>query len=215
MKAALIGAAIACGMIGETASARDDPRPMSAEAPQDARLRALFHAWQQLDTPHGPVVSLPARRPLDSFRYTSPFGVRSDPFRGVASQHNGVDLAAPSGTPVYATAAGIVSTAGVASGYGNLIQLDHGADVQTRYGHLSRIMVSAGQRVAKGEVIGLVGSTGRSTGSHLHYEVRVARHAIDPLPYMAANDDQLALYQSVGPQPGFGTAMGGPVTDTH
>ncbi len=175
-----------------------------------ATLRSLFTAWKTLDAPVNARVSLPSQRPVDSFRYTSPFGVRADPFKGTAALHTGIDLAAPIGTPVHATADAVVSRAGVASGYGNLVQLDHGAGIQTRYGHLSRILVAVGQVVHKGAVVGLVGSTGRSTGSHLHYEMRVAGRAIDPLPYMAPGDDRLALRESVGPVPGSATAMGGP-----
>lgn len=206
-------AAMLLGLAAQSALAEDAPATTPTAVPQDSQIRTLLDAWKHLDAPRQPAISLPARRPLDSFRYTSPFGVRTDPFRGVTAQHNGVDLAAPTGTPVHATADGMVTEAGAASGYGNLIQLDHGAGVQTRYGHLSRILVARGQRVLKGDVIGLVGSTGRSTGSHLHYEVRVAERAINPLPYMAVGDEQLALRQSVGPQPGAATAMGGPRND--
>jgi murein DD-endopeptidase MepM/ murein hydrolase activator NlpD len=124
--------------------------------------------------------------------------------------HAGIDLAAPTGTPIHATADGIVSRADVALSYANLVQLDHGASVQTRYGHLSQILVKSGQRVHRGDVIALVGSTGRSTGSHLHYELRVADRAIDPLPFMARDDEQLALQQAVGPTAESSTALGGP-----
>lgn len=177
---------------------------------QDSGFRKLLDQWKAFDRPTPPHVSLPSQRPVDSFRYTSSFGVRSDPFRRTATMHAGIDLAAPTGTPVHATADGIVSRAEVASGYGNLVQLDHGASVQTRYGHLSQILVKSGQRVHRGDVIALVGSTGRSTGSHLHYELRVADRAIDPLPFMAGGDEQLALQQAVGPSAGSSFAVGGP-----
>ena len=173
-------------------------------------FRSLFLAWKSLDGPAHPHVALPSRRPVDGFRYTSSFGVRSDPFRGEAALHTGVDLAAPTGTQVHATADAVVSRAQLAGGYGNMIQLEHGAGVQTRYGHLSRILVHQGQRVHAGDVIGLVGSTGRSTGAHLHYEVRVADHAINPLPFMALGDEQLALQQTVGSSSQVTTGMGGP-----
>jgi murein DD-endopeptidase MepM/ murein hydrolase activator NlpD len=177
---------------------------------QDSGFRKLLDQWKAFDRPTPPHVSLPSQRPVDSFRYTSSFGVRSDPFRRTATMHAGIDLAAPTGTPVHATADGIVSRAEVASGYGNLVQLDHGASVQTRYGHLSQILVKSGQRVHRGDVIALVGSTGRSTGSHLHYELRVADRAIDPLPFMAGGDEQLALQQAVGPSAASSFAVGGP-----
>lgn len=200
--------------------AQATPVPLEVEKSQNASIappsndvgvfRSLFLAWKALDRPARSQVTLPSRRPVNSFRYTSSFGVRSDPFHGGAARHNGVDLAAPQGTQVHATGDGTVSRAMFASGYGNMIQLDHGADVQTRYGHLSRILVRPGQRVRTGDVIGLVGSTGRSTGSHLHYEVRVANLAVNPLPFMARGDEQLALQQTVGPGPRASTAMGGP-----
>ena len=177
---------------------------------QDSGFRQLLDQWKAFDLPTAPRVSLPSQRPVDSFRYTSSFGIRSDPFRKTATMHAGIDLAAPTGTPVHATADGVVSRAEVASGYGNLVQLDHGASVQTRYGHLSQILVKSGQRVHRGDVIALVGSTGRSTGSHLHYELRVADRAIDPLPFMARGDEQLALQQVVGPSAGSSFAVGGP-----
>lgn len=178
--------------------------------------KALFDAWKSHDTPVAapPVVSVPLDRPVDSFRYTSPFGERVDPFRGVSAFHAGVDLAAPVGTPVKASGDARVSRAGKATGYGNLVVLDHGAGIETRYGHLSRILVKEGQRIRRGEVIGLVGSTGRSTGSHLHYEVRLAEQAVNPLPFMAPGDERLALNQAVGPTAGSATAMGGPRTET-
>lgn len=101
-------------------------------------------------------------------------------------------------------------TASDASGYGNLVVLDHGGGIETRYGHLSEITVAVGQLVHRGDVIGRVGSTGRSTGSHLHYEIRLSSQAIDPLPFLAPGDERLTLHQAVGPRAGAATAMGGP-----
>ena len=95
--------------------------------------------------------------------------------------HSGIDLAAPAGSPVYATAGGTVSFANWSGGYGLLVAIDNGGQVQTRFGHLSRIFVTPGQTVAKGQIVGLVGSTGRSTGPHLHYEVRRGGAAVNPL----------------------------------
>lgn len=176
----------------------------------DLPFRDLFDRWKAADRPPRSEASVPSQRPLDNFRYTSPFGMRSDPFGHGTAMHAGVDLAASTGTPVHATADGIVSRAERARGYGNLVQLDHGARIQTRYGHLSRILVTAGQRVHRGDVIALVGSTGRSTGSHLHYEVRVADRAIDPLAFMASGDERLALQETVGPAEASPVAVGGP-----
>lgn len=125
--------------------------------------------------------SAPAGLPLASSRITSHFGARRNPVTGSFQRHAGVDLAAPTGAPVLATGAGVVSFAGPAGNYGLLVALDHGNGVQTRYAHLSRLGVQRGQTVASGDILGAVGSTGRSTGPHLHYEVRSQGFAINPL----------------------------------
>jgi murein DD-endopeptidase MepM/ murein hydrolase activator NlpD len=106
--------------------------------------------------------------------------MRRHPLLGILRAHDGVELAAPMGSPVIATADGVVSTAAWAGGYGLLVAVEHGRGRQTRYAHLSRLNVAVGQRVRHGEVIGFVGSTGRSTGPHLHYETRVNGRAINP-----------------------------------
>lgn len=185
----------------------------AVDASSDAAFKTLFDAWTASDTsaPTSPPVSIPLERPVDSFRYTSSFGIRVDPFRGKSSFHPGIDLAAPVGTPVHATAEARVVRAAFAPGYGNLVVLDHGGGIETRYGHLSGIAVKVGQLVHRGQVIGRVGSTGRSTGSHLHYEIRLSSQAINPLPFMALGDERLALHQAVGPRAGVATAMGGPL----
>ncbi|MFT3977443.1 MAG: M23 family metallopeptidase [Sphingomonas bacterium] len=187
-------------------------QPVAPVMDGDRNYKSLLDAWKAADTPPGQsqALSIPLDRPVDSFRYTSPFGIRSDPFRGSQSFHSGVDLAAPVGTPVHATGDATVGRAGVAAGYGNLVTLEHGGGIETRYGHLSRILVKAGQRVRRGDVIGLVGSTGRSTGSHLHYEVRLADQAINPLAFMAPGDERIALNETVGTRAGSALAMGGP-----
>ena len=113
---------------------------------------------------------------------TSGFGYRRDPFGGGGEFHPGVDLAASAGSPVRATADGVVGRAGWNGGYGQMIALEQGNGVETRYGHMSQLAVVPGQQVRRGEVIGYVGSTGRSTGAHLHYEVRVNGRPVDPLP---------------------------------
>ena len=115
---------------------------------------------------------------------TSPFGLRVHPLTGQRRLHAGIDLAAPTGTAVTAPAGGRVTIAGVAGGYGLLVVLDHGGGVTTRYAHLSRLSVRPGQRVAAGAVLGAVGSTGLSSGAHLHFEVRRHGVAVDPLPWL-------------------------------
>ena len=154
----------------------------------DPNFKALFTSWKKLDQLEQGSIAVPSTAPVRGTSFTSGFGVRSDPFRGRAAMHAGIDLAGPIGTPIYATADATVGRSQWVSGYGNLIELDHGRGIQTRYGHLSRSMVSVGQRVKRGDVIALMGSTGRSTGSHLHYEVRIDGKAVNPAPFMQSSD---------------------------
>jgi murein DD-endopeptidase MepM/ murein hydrolase activator NlpD len=113
------------------------------------------------------------------------YGMRNDPFGGPSVEfHKGQDISAPTGTPIRATADGVVVIAGWVKGYGNGIYIDHGNGISTRYGHLSRIDVVVGQIIKRGDHLGLVGSTGRSTGPHLHYEVRINGQAVNPLSYL-------------------------------
>ena len=162
----------------------------------DRQFQELFASWEKTEAPVSTTVSVPSRMPLESASLTSGYGMRTHPVLGGRRSHNGVDLAAPTGTPVYATADGVVSRANWFSSYGKFISIEHGADMQTRFAHLSRIAVSAGERVKKGDLIGYVGSTGRSTGPHLHYEVRVAGKSVDPTPYM--NGERLAMTATGG-----------------
>jgi murein DD-endopeptidase MepM/ murein hydrolase activator NlpD len=117
---------------------------------------------------------------------TSFFGGRSDPLTGEPAYHSGIDISAEKGQPVYATADGVVQSAGYTGDYGNLIVLKHSFGLSTRYGHLSAYHVKAGDTVKRGEVIGYIGSTGRSTGSHLHYEILANGQLMDPLQLLAA-----------------------------
>jgi len=116
--------------------------------------------------------------------YTSRFGYRVDPFTGRVDAHLGLDIAAPPGTPVMATADGVVSYIGYEAGYGKIVAIDHGFGVRTRYGHNSQIYVELGQKVKRRDVISAVGSTGRSSGPHVHYEVRVNDVPVDPINYI-------------------------------
>ncbi len=130
--------------------------------------------------------SLPLERPLQGGDLSSNFGTRIDPFFGRPAFHAGVDLRDEAGAPVKATAQGKVVTAGWAGGYGNLVEIEHANGISTRYGHLSAINVTEGQSVQRGSMIGRVGSTGRSTGPHLHYEVRIDGEATDPMRFLRA-----------------------------
>ena len=177
----------------------------SALGSGDSEFRQLFASWQSLDkTIVTPVavssiirrtmtgVSIPSRMPVDGAHLTSDFGMRWHPVIGGRRQHKGVDLAQPTGTPVHATADGVVDRAEWFSSYGLFVSLEHGGNLETRYGHMSRLNVAAGQSVRKGDIIGYVGSTGRSTGPHLHYEVRIAGQAVNPIPYMQASEVRVA-----------------------
>ncbi|HEV2867045.1 MAG TPA: M23 family metallopeptidase [Allosphingosinicella sp.] len=181
----------------------------------DPRFRELFVSWQRLDQLEQAVIAIPSAQPLrSSANFTSGFGVRSDPFRGRAAMHGGVDLAGPIGTPVYATADGIVGRSEWNNGgYGNLVEINHGQGIQTRYGHLSRLIAQPGQRVRRGDLIGLMGSTGRSTGSHLHYEVRIDGRAVNPIPFMQSSNMLAALQQRVETRPAV--AIGGPTAGSR
>jgi murein DD-endopeptidase MepM/ murein hydrolase activator NlpD len=130
--------------------------------------------------------TLPVRKPLDDVDLMSGFGVRMDPFTGSPAMHTGLDLHGETGDPVRATADGTVTAAGWGGGYGRVVDIDHGNGLATRYGHLSAIEVRVGQSVKVGQIIGKVGSTGRSTGPHLHYETRVRKEAVDPQKFLRA-----------------------------
>jgi murein DD-endopeptidase MepM/ murein hydrolase activator NlpD len=130
---------------------------------------------------------LPVRAPLiGEAAVSSPFGYRIDPFLGKPELHPGVDLVQDYGSEIHATAGGRVTHAGPMGGYGDMVEIDHGNGLVTRYGHLSEILVAEGQEVTAGALLGRLGSTGRSTGPHLHYEVRVDGEPVDPERFLAA-----------------------------
>ncbi|MBC7905421.1 MAG: M23 family metallopeptidase [Rhodospirillaceae bacterium] len=129
---------------------------------------------------------LPLAAPLDGYAVSSGFGLRKDPLNRRRAMHTGIDLLAPLRSPVVATAPGRVVFAGRKGGYGRLVEIDHGLGVHTRYGHLAAIHVHAGQYLAVGQRLGLLGSTGRSTGPHLHYEVMVDGKARNPQLFLRA-----------------------------
>lgn len=185
-----------------------DSATAEADLRADTQFRSLFMTWKKLDTLEHGVIAIPSAQPVEHLAFTSNYGIRSDPFRGTAAMHAGVDIPGPVGTPVYATADGIVDRAERSGGYGNLVELDHGKGIQTRYGHLSKILVDAGTRVHRGQLIALMGSTGRSTGPHLHYEVRIDGHAVNPVPFLQTADYLLAAQdRSIHTIP---VAVGGP-----
>jgi murein DD-endopeptidase MepM/ murein hydrolase activator NlpD len=174
----------------------------------DPQFRALFQSWKRLDRLQQGTVSIPSLKPVESMTFSSGFGVRSDPFRASAAMHAGVDMPGRMGANIYATADGIVARSEWSGGYGNLVEIDHGRGIQTRYGHLSASLVHAGQRVKRGDLIARMGSTGRSTGSHLHYEVRLDGHAVNPMPFLQSATYLAAIPARSGNKQ---LAMGGPV----
>jgi len=135
-------------------------------------------------------------------RVTSSFGERMDPFNGEGAFHSGLDISAPNGTPVRATGDGDVMIATLGAGYGREVTLDHGHDVMTVYGHLSAVAVLPGQHVTRGQVIGYVGQSGRATGPHLHYEVRVHRVPVNPHKYLRSTYEQLVAHSGSLPPVG-------------
>lgn len=171
-------------------------RKMDGGAGNYAFAAASNAIWQGADMPSG--------RPVPNLQLTSNYGYRRDPFNGHARMHKGIDIPGPVGTPIYATADGYVVRSQRVSGYGNLVELSHGNDVTTRYGHLSRMLVKENEIVRRGQLIALMGSTGRSTGSHLHYEVRIAGEAVNPLPYVMGAGTTVAMNKAPP------VAMGGP-----
>jgi murein DD-endopeptidase MepM/ murein hydrolase activator NlpD len=174
----------------------------------DSNFKALFTSWKKLDMLEQGTIAIPSLKPVKNASFTSGFGVRADPFQGRAAMHGGIDLAGPLGTEIFATADGVVGRSQWVGGYGNLIELDHGKGIQTRYGHLSRALVSPGQHVKRGDLIARMGSTGRSTGSHLHYEVRIDGKAVNPIPFMQSSDYLVSVQARAAAA--TRTALGGP-----
>lgn len=148
-----------------------------------SRQQSILELLQVVTEQQSLLAATPSLRPAKGW-YTSKFGYRISPFTGRPMMHQGLDIAAAPGAAIYAPADGVVSFAGYDSGYGKLVSIDHGFGVITRYGHTSQIFVEVGQKIHRHDVIASVGSTGRSTGPHLHYEVRVNNVAVDPQNYV-------------------------------
>lgn len=155
------------------------------EDPDAARANSILRSMDQMNLYRIAAERIPFDMPVKAgtFRFTSGFGMRW------GRMHNGTDFAAPTGTPIYAPADGVVTFAGWASGYGRLIKMQHAFGIETRYAHLSQIRVDVGQRVSRGAQIGDIGNSGRSTGPHLHYEIRVGGRPVNPMIYIRAGQD--------------------------
>lgn len=151
---------------------------------QEAQLKVL----QDLLLDHKVAASQrPSGMPVNSGYISSYFGSRIDPLNGHGAFHRGIDFAAPRGTPIHAVAEGVVTYAGTRNGYGNVVEVDHGNGYVTRYAHASRLLVHAGERVHVGSKIAVVGSTGRSTGTHCHFEVWLHGKVVNPLAYVRSH----------------------------
>ncbi len=146
-------------------------------------LRRRLERWQSLQSA---VKNLPLVAPLGEYRLASGFGGRRDPFTGRWAAHNGIDMAVQAGTPIHATGPGTVVLTGWHGGYGWMVEVDHGMGVRTRYAHMQQILAEKGQKVEVGSKIGLVGSSGRSSGPHLHYEILIDGKAVDPTNFLTA-----------------------------
>lgn len=161
-------------------------RPQNEAVAFERRLQRIQLARAQFERLSKTLVTVPVRRPLADLDMSSGFGMRVDPFVRAPAMHTGLDFRGEPGDPVRATANGTVTIAGSHGGYGRMVEIDHGNELSTRYGHLSVIAVQVGQSVKIGQIIGKVGSTGRSTGPHLHYETRVDGEAVDPQKFLRA-----------------------------
>ncbi len=159
--------------------------------PRFARLGASLARMSALEQG---LARIPNTLPASLEFISSGFGYRSDPFTGGAAFHAGLDFRGPIGAPIYAAAAGAVSFTGVRQGYGNCVEISHGNGLMTRYAHMSRITAKLGTKVGPGSVIGAIGSTGRSTGPHLHFEVRINDRPVDPRPFLTSPSFKVASH---------------------
>ncbi|OYU18477.1 MAG: peptidase M23 [Rhodobacteraceae bacterium PARR1] len=163
-------------------STKGEPAPA-----EEIRANAILQGLDRMNMYRIAAFKAPFSMPVNGpVRYTSGFGGRNDPFGRGYRRHEGQDLAGAYGTPILATADGVVTYAGWESGYGRLIKIKHEFGIETRYGHLSQIRVNVGDRVSRGERIGDMGNSGRSTGTHLHYEIRIGGDAINPMTFIKA-----------------------------
>lgn len=158
----------------------------SSDGSLDPRFERLGASLARMDALERGLEGIPQVLPASLKMISSGFGYRRDPFNGSPALHAGLDFRGPVGAPVYAAARGKVSFAGVRSGYGNCLEISHGNGLMTRYAHMSAFRAKVGQEVDAGDVVGAIGSTGRSTGPHLHFEVRINDRAVNPRPFLEA-----------------------------
>ena len=165
----------------------------------DPRFERLGLSLARMEALERGLAGIPQFMPASLDYISSGFGYRADPFTGGAAFHAGLDFKGPIGAPIYAAAAGTVRFVGGQQGYGNAVEIDHGNGLMTRYAHMSGFRAQFGQKVEAGQVIGLIGSTGRSTGPHLHFEVRINDRPVNPRPFLEAASHVL-------PETGSGSA---------
>ena len=191
LRLALRLAGVGAGVGGPLISAKD-PRALAAilgvDTPFANQVQRAAARLADMRALSAAAAAAPLARPCDDAVQSSGFGIRVDPFTTLPAFHPGLDFSGPAMTPVHATAPGVVAFAGQRSGYGNAVEIDHGHGLKTRYGHLRTIDVKTGQSVALGQTIGGMGSTGCSTGNHVHYEVWLNGRVQDPLRFVRAGD---------------------------
>lgn len=163
----------------------------SSDGALDPRFERLGQSLTRMSALVRALEGLPQITPAQNERITSHFGYRRDPFTGGGAMHNGIDFKGPYGSPIFATALGEVTFAGWKGGYGRTVEITHANGIMTRYAHLARIDVRVGQSIDAGETLGGLGSSGRSTGPHLHFEVRVNGRAVNPRPFLETAPDVL------------------------
>jgi murein DD-endopeptidase MepM/ murein hydrolase activator NlpD len=174
------------------------PAKAATRLKYDPALDTLANALARMETLERALLAMPLGLPADVMTMSSDYGYRHDPFTGAGAFHAGIDFKGPVGTAIFAASSGTVSFAGVQSGYGNVVEIDHGHGIITRYAHLSAIDVALGSAVKGGMPIARMGSTGRSTGSHLHFEVRINGTAVDPRRFLEAKDNVLKIKDLAG-----------------
>lgn len=171
----------------------------SADGSVDPRFERLGMSLSRMSALEAALDGVPRVVPAADQRITSNFGYRRDPFNGRAAMHNGIDFKGAMGSPILAAADGEVSFAGRKAGFGKVVEITHANGMMTRYAHLSRIDVAAGQPISAGETLGGLGSTGRSTGPHLHFEVRINGRAVNPRPFLETAPDVLKEARGASP----------------
>lgn len=173
-----------------------EPATRSDLLREDEELRDLALLLGRLSALESTLSTIPSGRPTLAPMQSSSYGYRRDPFNGRPAFHSGIDFTGSYGQPILAASEGKIVFAGQRSGYGNCLEIDHGHGIVTRYAHLSRFTARIGDKVKRGQQVARMGSTGRSTGTHLHFEVRVNGNAVDPRPFLEARQDVLEVQQS-------------------